>query len=283
MPYIDSDGVRIAYDVTGRGPTVVLLHSTAASGAQWDQVRRLLADRFTMVTVDLYGCGGSQPWPGRTAITLGHEAAAVATVLDLFEGPVHLVGHSYGGAVALNLALSGRPLASLTLVEPVAFHLLRDTSDFDSALLHEVGHLGEAVTRGVLSGDFAAGMEQFVDYWSGTGTWAGLSADRQGGLCRMAGTVALNFAAAAGDPTRLIDCAFLTTPTLLMAGDRTPRPTARIAARLAATMPCVDFRLVEGAGHMLPRTHLNTFAQALLVHLDREGHGEALARRLSAA
>ena len=51
----------------------------------------------------------------------------------------------------------------------------------------------------------------------------------------------------------------------------------------AATLPAVDSRVVEGAGHMLPRTHLNTFAQALTLHLDRCANEEALARRLFVA
>lgn len=283
MPYIESDGARIAYDAIGRGPAVVLLHSTASSAAQWNQLRSTLAGRHTMIAIDLIGYGESEPWAGQEAITLGHEAAAVAGVLDQFDGPVHLVGHSYGGAVALHLALSGRPLASLTLIEPVAFHLLRDGSDFDLNLLQEAARLGEAVKRSVLSGAYAAGMEEFVDYWNGAGTWAALSPDRRRALSRMAGTVALNFSAAGNDPARLSDCAFLATPTLLMAGDRTRRPVARIAARLAATLPVVDSRIVEGAGHMLPRTHLNTFAQALTLHLDRCANEEAPARRLFAA
>jgi pimeloyl-ACP methyl ester carboxylesterase len=283
MPYIHCDGARIAYDAIGRGPVVLLLHSTASSSAQWDALRHALADRFTMVAVDLHGYGRSDPWPGGTPASLDHEAAAVRRVMDRFDGPMHLVGHSYGGAVALKLALSGRSLASLTLAEPVAFHLLRDGSDFDRGLLREFARLGEDVDRRILAGRHAEGMQRFVDYWNGAGTWAGIAAERQQALCRMAGAVSRNFSAVLGDPARLTDCAFLFTPTLLMAGDRTPRPTARVAARLAATLPSVDVRRVEGAGHMLTRTHPNTFLQALLVHLGRCADGEAEFRRRSAA
>src|SRR6185503_3141479 len=65
---------------------------------------------------------------------LGQEAALVRALLDRYDGPAHLVGHSYGGAVALNVAHSrGAMLRSLTLIEPVAFHLLRDGNEAASA------------------------------------------------------------------------------------------------------------------------------------------------------
>ncbi len=283
MPHTMCEGARIAYETSGRGPTLVLLHSTASSAGQWFGLRSELADRFTIVAVDLHGHGASDPWPGTRALALADEAAAVAAVIGELEGPVHLVGHSYGGAVALNLALSGRPLASLTVIEPVAFHLLRDDPRIDAGLLAEVTAVAGAVQEGVLSGDYAGGMARFVDYWNGAGAWAAIRPDRQPGLARMAPAVALHFAAAVGSPDRLADCARLAVPTLVLSGERTTAPAAAISSRLATTIPGCHACVVAGAGHMLPRTHPEPFLRALVAHLDRVTAGEAKARLLSVA
>ena len=278
MPFIDCDVARIAYDAVGCGPAVVLLHSTASSSAQWTTTRAALSGRFAMAAVDLYGYGASDPWPGHRAITLADEADAVARVASRFRAPVHLVGHSYGGAVALKLALMGCPLASLTLIEPVSLHLLR--GERDTGLLREVQGLADAVTSAVRRGRPAVGLALFVDYWNGPGSWDGMGPERRDAVCRVADAVVRNFAAALDEPARLADCAALDVPTLLLAGGRSPRPTAHIAARLAATIPGADHRIVGEAGHMLPRTHPDAFLAELQRHLDRNPLGWEAAARL---
>jgi pimeloyl-ACP methyl ester carboxylesterase len=79
------------------------------------------------VALDLYGYGESDSWPGNGPFTLTAEAALADAVLPTGNGLIHLVGHSYGGAVALRFATQyPERLRSLVLIEPVAFHLLRD-------------------------------------------------------------------------------------------------------------------------------------------------------------
>lgn len=278
MHITTSDGARIGYDVSGRGPAIVFLHCTAASRGQWSELRRAYEARWTTVAIDLHGHGDSHPWHGRRGLRLADEAAAVAAVLARLDGPAHVVGHSYGGAVALNLALSGVPLASLTLVEPVAFHLLRDGAAATASLVAEVATIAGAVADGVRSGDHAAAMATFVDYWSGAGTWAAMREDRRPAVARMAPAVALHFGAAMGDAARLADCARLDVPTLVLAGDRTRAPAAAIASRLAGAIPGCHARIVAGAGHMLPRTHPDPFLRALGAHLERVIAGAEEAR-----
>src|SRR5262245_40305747 len=106
---------------------VVLLHSSGASGAQWRTLAEQLGERYHVVAPDLYGYGASAPWPGHGPFSLAHEAEIVHALLDRLGERVHLVGHSYGGAVALHVArLHSERLRSLALIEPVAFHLLHE-------------------------------------------------------------------------------------------------------------------------------------------------------------
>ncbi|MDP9074050.1 MAG: alpha/beta hydrolase, partial [Actinomycetota bacterium] len=111
-----SDGTPIALQVAGHGPAVVLVHSAAADARQWARLVPLLAERFTVVTMDRRGRGRSGPiGPGHSLeVEYGDVAAVVASI----GGLVHLVGHSSGARYALHAALRIPNLASLTLYEP---------------------------------------------------------------------------------------------------------------------------------------------------------------------
>ena len=59
----------------GSGTTVVCIHSSASSSAQWRALMERLADRFRVIAVDLYGSGGTAAWPQDEPMKLGDEIA----------------------------------------------------------------------------------------------------------------------------------------------------------------------------------------------------------------
>jgi pimeloyl-ACP methyl ester carboxylesterase len=125
-------------------------------------------------------------------------------------------------------------------------------------------------------GDFATGRGCFVDYWSGSGSWAGLSPDKRRALARMIGRIALDFTATLEEPMRACDCRRIAVPTLLLCGDRSPATTRRIAAILADALPAARLHSVPSAGHMLPLSHADAVAEAVAAHLEAAA-GPALA------
>lgn len=176
MPKFDLEGVAVAFDENGFGPPVVLLHSSASSSRQWQSLKVALADRHRVVALDLHGYGETGAWHGRRPIGLADEAAAVAVLARRLGEPVHLVGHSYGGAVAAMAALwLQRRMASLVLIEPVSFHLLRGGDAQERALFAEIRDLADGVAQAVNRGDEHGAMARFVDYWNGAGAWERLS------------------------------------------------------------------------------------------------------------
>jgi len=253
----------------GAGEPVVLLHSSGGSGAQWRSLTERLLPHRHVVAPDLYGYGVTPAWAGRGVFSLAHEAALVETVLDDLGEPVHLVGHSYGGAVALHMALANpHRLRSLSLIEPVAFHLLRHGDAADWAALQEILAVARHVTAAVAAGDLAAGCERFVDYWTGPGAWAALPAPKRDALAPRLSKVALDFQATLNAAARIEDVPAIGVPTLLLQGGRTATPTRRICRLLAEALPDARLHVIAGAGHMLPLTHRDEVHGLVIAHLD---------------
>ncbi len=269
MPTIDLGGTRIACAETGAGETVLLLHSSAGSGALWRSLTERLRTRCRVLAPDLYGYGDTDPWPGYRPLTLADEAALAAAVLPPACDSIHLVGHSYGGAVALRFALQwpGR-LRSLTLIEPVAFHLLRDTAEAaDRALFRRVTALAVAVSEAAARGDDRDAMAQFIDYWSGDGAWSRATPEAQAALARRAPKVALDFQATMSEPMPRAAYRQIAVPALVLRGTQSPRPTRRIAELVAKALPAARLETIDGAGHMLPLTHPESVNAAVAAHL----------------
>ena len=271
MPTIEIDGARVAYAAAGSGETVLLLHSSASSSAQWRTLTEMLQARRRVLAPDLYGYGQTDRRPGLGSPGLAAEVALADAVLARDAEPIHLVGHSYGGAAALRFAVE-RPerLLSLTLIEPVAFHLLCGAPEgtAEHGLFREVAALAAEVTDSA-KGDGRRGMARFIDYWNGAGAWMRMRTDTQAALARQAPRVALDFHAAMTDPTRLRALRRIAAPTLILRGGASPGPTRRIAALVAQVLPNARLQTVEGAGHMLPLTHATAVNAAIAEHLSR--------------
>lgn len=110
-----TDGTTIAYDRVGEGPPLVLVHGTGRDRTYWAHSLPALRRHATVYAVDRRGRGDS----GDTdAYAIEHEVEDVLAVLAAVGEPVHLLGHSYGGIVALEAALRAERLHSLILYEP---------------------------------------------------------------------------------------------------------------------------------------------------------------------
>jgi pimeloyl-ACP methyl ester carboxylesterase len=100
--------MTIAYDRTGAGPPLVLLHPLGADRRVWDPIAAPLVTTHEVIALDLPGFGESPPLPSGTVPTPRALADAVTTLLSELgiERP-HVVGNSLGGWVALELGLAG--------------------------------------------------------------------------------------------------------------------------------------------------------------------------------
>lgn len=249
--------------------TVVLLHCSGSSGAQWRTLAAKLAGRYAVVAPDLIGYGAAAAWSGQHEFSLAQEAAPVLDILGRLDEPAHLVGHSYGGAVALHIART-RPelLRSLTLIEPSAFHLLRGGDEIDAAALREISEVATEANAALAGGEYLRAFGRFVDYWSGPGSWAAMPAERRVAFAPQLAKVALDFHALLNEPAELEDMQHIATPTLLVQGGCTKLPSRCVCKRLRDALPATQFKVVQGAGHMLPLTHRDQVNPLIAAHID---------------
>lgn len=244
-------GIRSA----GAGPSVILLHSSGSSSKQWDRLVDLLQPRFRVHAVDFHGHGATPPWHSDRPLTLADEAALVEPLIDSAQAGVHLVGHSYGGAVALKLALTHPArVRSLTVYEPVVFRMLFDFS-LSHAASQSVLTTAASMRACLARGEREEAARQFVDFWSGAGAWDAMPPARQQAVAARMPAVMLHFDALFFDSMRLSHLATLTMPGLVLTGARTIPATRCIGELLRHALPCSRHNTLPDAGHLGPITH----------------------------
>lgn len=253
MKQLTVGGIKIAYLDEGKGPIVVVGHCSSASHKEWLPLIGTLKSEWRVLAPDFIGYGQSQPWPAKEPFSIDADVNVLLALANKTKGPLHLVGHSYGAALALEAARTlGSRVKSLVLVEPVSFHLLRQEGRPEWA---EVETLGRAVLGPVAEGDDRAAAKAFMTYWLGRWRWW-LSPERfKTAIAATIPKVALEFAIAIDEPVTLQDYAAVAAPTLLIAGGKTRAPTRAVVDLLAATLPNAKLAILKSAGHMSPFTH----------------------------
>ncbi len=116
---ISLQGYRLHYRVVGTGSPLVLIHGFGVSGHVWQRVLPYLAREYQVFVIDLPGYGRSTYRETRAPWRLREMAPLLAAWLQSMHlPPVHLVGHSMGGAIAMHLAAHNPELVkSLTLID----------------------------------------------------------------------------------------------------------------------------------------------------------------------
>jgi pimeloyl-ACP methyl ester carboxylesterase len=251
--------------------SVVCVHSSASSGRQWGALQRQLGASHRVLAPDLYGSGDSPRWTGDRGLTLADEVALLEPALQAAGRPFHLVGHSYGGVVALRAALDdpGR-VRSLVLIEPVMFALLV-ADDPDQLATREIVSVREDTDAAVARGALDSAAERFMDYWMGPGSLAAMPSGRRSAAAGAMRDVRHEWSALFAETTPLAAYSALDVPTLLLVGSQSPASARRVTALLAATLPSVTVTELDGVGHMSPVTHPGLVNAAIEDHITRYG------------
>ena len=267
MPHCQIHGIAAHYTETGRGDTVVLLHAGGTSSAHWRKVVPRLQNRFHLVAPDLIGFGETEAWRRKREMTHDDQADLVQGIVDrAVNGPVHLVGHSYGGAVAVRLALR-RPamVKSMVLIEPVLTPLLPQAGDH--ALFEEERGLALAFIADAEAGRSASAWRRFIDHHNGDGTWESLSGNARYRFLSMTRETADGYRSNLNNPTTLRELQGIDAATLVVCGGRTTETFRRLCSILRDQLPRCTALDLAGAAHMSPLTHPDQVADAIHTHV----------------
>jgi pimeloyl-ACP methyl ester carboxylesterase len=241
--------------------TLLCLHSSGSSGRQWAGFLPLFSPRLRVLAPELLGYGAAAAWPAGRPVSLDEEAERLQPLLG--AGGAHLFGHSYGGAVALQMALRWpRQVKSLTLFEPVRFALLM-RHPATAASAEAIVAVGRRIGMEALAGALHAAAHRFVDYWSGDGAWAALGKRHQDALAARMPKVQAEFEALFTDPVPAAAYRALHMPVHLMGAERSPLPARQVMALLADELPQAGGVTLRGLGHMAPVTHAGRVAARL--------------------
>lgn len=259
---IDLSGGRIAFDVFGDGPPVVLVHGTPSWSYLWRNVVPALAERFSVYVYDLLGYGDS-PATDRADISVAGQGRLLADLLDGWElTKPALVGHDIGGAIALSAhLLHQRAVHRLALIDAVVFapwitpttrHIQRHMDAYRTMPVHiyeqiVTTHIHTAVAQPLSADTLAA----YVGQWSGP-------AGQEAYLRKVA---QFDESVSRQLEPRL---STMPTPTLVLWGEQDVWLKPDIARRLHATLPHSKLSIIPDAGHFSPEDAPGPTAAALL-------------------
>jgi 3-oxoadipate enol-lactonase len=242
------DGTVLRVFERGAGPTVVLLHGWGQNIDAWTYVEELLPRHVHVLAIDLPGHGRSTPMPdGYTTTDVVRTVARTVAHLDLREAVV--VGHSFGGIVAQQLAIDyddiiTKHVAGLILVSTTARGALTDARSRVLAKLLSSGPFIEAARA-----DRIGLLVARVAYPSSvSGSCVRLTRDIARDN-RPGDRASFDLSALDDLSSRL---GAIDVPVRVVTGIKDPATPVRQAATLAELIPLGQLRLLPGTGHLLP-------------------------------
>jgi esterase len=239
------NGVRLYYEEHGSGAPILCIHGTSSSALAWTKAIPTLAGLGRVIAYDRRGCHRSErPRPYETTSTEEHTDDAEALLRTLDATPAIVIGRSYGGNVALDLAVRyPRSVRALALLEAFPGGLSSEADGWEAevaARMEEVAAergvdaVGEAFIREVVGA-----WEELPAEWRRVITANGpaILAELRGGPLAVGAT----------------PLARVRAPTLVVSATTSAGAFRQVAAALADAIPGATSVRVDG-GHMVDPT-----------------------------
>jgi pimeloyl-ACP methyl ester carboxylesterase len=262
MPVAEANGIRLYYEIHGDGEPLVLVHGSWVDATRWRLVVPGLAQAFQVLVYDRRGHSRSErPETPGSVDEDGDDLAALLETVDLT--PAHVVTSSFGGTIALRLAIRRREIfRSLCCHEPPLWSLLQDDPRTRGILQRGARSL-DAVGRRIADGDHEGAARQFVEEVAfGPVAWEDeLPPEMKAIFVRNAPT----YLDELQDPAQLdIDedaLAHLELPVRFTQGSESPPMFPAVIDRLVELIPAATRETIDGAGHAPQMTHPERFLE----------------------
>ena len=269
VKYMAVNGARFPYVEQGQGAPVVFVHGGVSDHRTWQQQREAVSSRYRAISYT-QRYFGTESWDknGPKFSVQTHADDLAAFIRGLNAGPVHLVAWSYGGHIALSVALKNPDLVKSAFVfEPIVPSYVTEPAEL-KALGDDAAVLFPPIVQAVQAGDNAAATRRLIDAVAEReGYFAAQPASLQAIQLDSAGTMPLIVSA---PPPPLISCAQLgqiAAPVVVARGELS-RPVHRVVADGAARcLPAGRLVVIPKTRHMWPGEDPQGFSQTLMAFL----------------
>ena len=245
---------RIDFIEAGSGPRVILVHSSVAGARQWGSLMNALSDTFHLIAINLYGYGATPAWSDGETQTLEDQAQLLEPFLTDGEDQIAIVGHSYGGSVAMKAAsLFKDRIDRLVLIEPNPFYLLKQNGRDDA--FQEATRLRATIKASGTDDTWPVAAEVFANYWTGPGSWDAMPEERQAKFTKALKPNFHEWDGVMNETTSLADWATdLPRETTVISAADTVRSIDEIVSLMKEHIPHWRFERIEQGGHMAAMT-----------------------------
>ena len=246
MPSINIEGHGFYYSIKdGRAPSIMMLCSTGLDSRQWKNVSKLLPDR-RLICLHYLGYFPSDSWDIKNPPDILIDFKAAECLLLQEESPVDLLGHSYGGFLALKLAIKHpRRIRKISIHEPILWGCL-DSTEL-SELRNDFGEVVETFFKEELTPEEF--LEDFIDYWNESGTWYKMSEKRKINWRKLQPKILAEARFLCYDKTPSSYWNKVKHPVFLTVGSNTPAHQFEVCRIINSSIPNIKLVEVLG-GHM---------------------------------
>jgi pimeloyl-ACP methyl ester carboxylesterase len=246
MPEVVANGVSLYYEEHGNGEPIVCVHGTSGSAAVWGPGVDELAARGRTIVYDRRGCSRSErPEPYLTNV---HEQAddAAALIETLGAAPAIVIGRSYGGETAIDLALRFPDrVRALVLLEASLLELSESTAKWAAAAKQRIYTAAED--------DMSTVAETLLRTVAGDATWEGFPEPVKEMLTANGRAIVAELRGGFLDVTAA-ELGAIAQPTLLVAAEDSPPAFAEVTRVMAEAMPSARLEWTKG-GHLVDVAH----------------------------
>ena len=260
------NGQTLNYIEAGTGPTVILIHGSVGDYREWSNQVTALTQHYHVIAYSR-----RFHWPNSSPGS-DADASLDQQVNDLFEfikaarvGPVHIVGHSFGGAIALSFTLLHRELVlSLVLAEPAVSGVLAKTPENDT-LLKESQAIRAKMKEVFPTGNDELIVKTYADHVA-PGDFERANAEEKKMLFDNVSAFQLDFNSQR-PPFTCEDAQKINVPVLVLAGNQSPMGLQRMAETTAQCIKGARFVRIPLATHWLQHDQPKLFNNELISFL----------------
>jgi esterase len=247
VPEVRANGVSLYYEEHGTGEAIVGLHGAGSSAAFWSDAARELATRGRAIVYDRRGHFRSER-PEPYATNVHEQADDAAALIDALEAvPAVVIGRSYGGAIAIDLALRyADRVRALVQLEGDGGLSLSETA------MRELAELSEPVFAAA-EADMSTVGETLIRLALGDEEWEGLPGEAKEIFTGNGPAIVAELRGGYPDVT-VEQLATIDLPTLLVAARDSAFDYTEVTEIVAGAMPSARVEWVEG-GHAINPAH----------------------------